>query len=123
MRLGVGFGDGDAELFFADDFTSANCAGDGGTGEDPGWDSQSSVNESSQACDMVKTDKGVFKTGGEWGSSRHRKRIQKVYAGSRPMGEALEARALLPNGMAQEEEEAIQSRRTQKMQNNEVSKR
>lgn len=32
------------------------------------------------------------------------------------MGEALEARALLPGGMAQEEE-AIQNRRTQKMQN------
>lgn len=33
------------------------------------------------------------------------------------MGEALEARALLPGGTAQEKLEAIQSRRTQKMQN------
>lgn len=63
MRLGVGFGDGDAELFFADDFTSANCAGDGCTGEDPGWETQSSVNESSQACDMVTADRYIQNRG------------------------------------------------------------
>jgi hypothetical protein len=64
MRLGVGFGDGDAELLFADDLTSANWAGDGCTGEDPGCDTQSSVNESSQACDMVKADRVYSKQGG-----------------------------------------------------------
>lgn len=49
MRLGVSFGDGDG-VPFLEDLTRER-----GAGEDPRSDTQSSVNESSQACDDMVT--------------------------------------------------------------------